>query len=199
MDEPYPPNLPVVGACRLCNEGFSADEEYVACLIDSVIGGSATPASVGREKVRRILSQKPALTARLAGAYREVDRTGRFGVEVDRVRNVVLKLARGHALFELNEPQFRPPEHVRFVPLSLLARNIRDRFEQPPEGSLWPEIGSRAMQRLVAAPDNQPEWVIVQAGRYRYLASADHDVVVRMVLSEYLACEVVWRGLPPSV
>lgn len=36
-------------------------------------------------------------------------------------------------------------------------------------------------------------WVEVQSGRYRYLAALDGtETVVRMVLSEYLACEVRW-------
>lgn len=35
LDEPYPDNLPVVGACVDCNQSFSIDEEYIACAIDS--------------------------------------------------------------------------------------------------------------------------------------------------------------------
>jgi hypothetical protein len=41
LDEPYPPNLPVVPACRDCNEEASADEEYVACLVECTLAGSA--------------------------------------------------------------------------------------------------------------------------------------------------------------
>ena len=37
------------------------------------------------------------------------------------------------------------------------------------------------------------EWVEVQPGRYSYLAfDGDGGITVRIVLSEYLACEVVW-------
>jgi hypothetical protein len=68
--------------------------------------------------------------------------------------------------------------------------NRLEEFERPSGGlSVWPEVGSRAMQRLLAEGE---EWVTVQAGRYRYMATADSAVRVRMVLSEYLACEVVW-------
>lgn len=35
-------------------------------------------------------------------------------------------------------------------------------------------------------------WVVLQPGRYRILVTFDPVVAVRVVLSEYLACEVVW-------
>jgi hypothetical protein len=48
------------------------------------------------------------------------------------------------------------------------------------------------LQRLFEGHDlNAFGWVVVQEGRYRFLTSTG-AVIVRMVLSEYLACEVVW-------
>ena len=40
LDKPFPDNLPVVDACRTCNEDFSQDEEYLACLIECAICGT---------------------------------------------------------------------------------------------------------------------------------------------------------------
>ena len=34
LDRPLPENLPVAPACFACNNGFAADEEYVACLLE---------------------------------------------------------------------------------------------------------------------------------------------------------------------
>src|SRR5262245_62097325 len=51
LDEPYPENLPVVPACRRCNESFSLGEEYLACLVDCVMSGVADPDLVRRAKV----------------------------------------------------------------------------------------------------------------------------------------------------
>lgn len=195
LDEPYPENLSIVLACEECNKTVSADEEYVACLIECTVVGSASPGPLHREKIRRILTDRPALAARLANAYTRIGGVKRFEVETDRVRNVVLKLARGHALFELNEPHPREPSSLVFAPLLSMSADSRNAFEQPPDKVLWPEVGSRAMQRLVGSPTRSPEWLVVQPGRYRYLAYADgwvDRVVVRIVLSEYLACEVVW-------
>lgn len=76
----------------------------------------------------------------------------------------------------------------------VLTPEARDHFETPPATSGWPEVGSRTMQRMAvafAAPGISP-WVEVQAGRYRYLAVAVGAVLIRMVISEYLACEVIW-------
>lgn len=37
--------LPTVPACNRCNNGFSDDERYLACLIDCVVTGSTAPLS----------------------------------------------------------------------------------------------------------------------------------------------------------
>ena len=65
LDEPYPENLPVVPACRSCNESFSGDEEYLACVLEVVVAGEASPEAVARPKIARLLRMKPALKARL--------------------------------------------------------------------------------------------------------------------------------------
>lgn len=193
LDEPYPTNLPVVPACRSCNEGFSMDEEYVACLVECALTGSVTVEAVECEKIKRILRKKPSLVSLLDQASEKTlwgDVS--FKVDIERVKNVVLKLGRGHAAYELNEPQINAPSVVSFVPLSLLTEEDRNRFETSPQSSVWPEVGSRAMQRLVVDDLGASLWVIAQPGRYRYLTSVSFGVVVRVVISEYLGCEVVW-------
>ena len=192
LDEPYPPNLPVVPACESCNAGFSLDEEYLACLVDCVRVGSVDVRAGHREKIRRILDRKPALVSMLARARDEANGRIAFAVETDRIRNVVLKLARGHAAYELNEPHVEEPLGLSFVPFELMDPEVRMTFESPPRPLIWPEVGSRAMQRLAVSFPAGSDWIVAQPGRYRYLAAAGESVVVRLVLSEYLACEVVW-------
>ena len=51
LDEPYPEHLPVVPACQICNRGFSSDEAYVACLIESAKWGTTEIDQIKREKI----------------------------------------------------------------------------------------------------------------------------------------------------
>jgi hypothetical protein len=191
LDRPYPPNLPVVPACPACNGGFSVDEPYLACLIACTLLGSVDSERL-RPKVRRILAARPAIREALRSSRRE-DKDGiSFEPNHDRVLNVILKLARGHAAFELNEPQFEEPESVSVRPLISMSDEERADFETPPKCSVWPEVGSRESQRLASRWPDGSSWLLLQPGRYRYLASVGDGMVVRIVLSEYLACEVTW-------
>jgi hypothetical protein len=197
LDEPFPDDLPLVESCHVCNNGVSRDEEYLACLIECVICGSTNPDKVSREKVRASLRHSPALAVRIE-ASRTQDAAGRlvWKPEDERVRRVVVKLARGHAAHQYSEPQLAEPERVVVVPLMALSPERRAAFEEPPDTPGWPEIGSRAFVNLLEAGDKvfDPEsgWGVQSAGRYRYLVAQPGETVVRIVLSEYLACEVVW-------
>jgi hypothetical protein len=59
-------------------------------------------------------------------------------------------------------------------------------------GSIWPEVGSRMLTRVVTGQDLRNGWVMVQAGVYRYVVLQDDGLLVRSVLHEYLATEVHW-------
>jgi hypothetical protein len=89
---------------------------------------------------------------------------------------VLVKLAKGHAPHELHEPQYSPPTRIGYAPLHTLSPAQRDQFEAPGASSVWPEVGSRAMQRL--AVEGGAAWVVVQAGRYRFLAQAGGSILV---------------------
>jgi hypothetical protein len=194
LDEPFPADLPVVPACQRCNNRFSLDEQYLACLVECAITGSTDPDLVRRDKVKRILRENPVLAARLAAARRaEEAGTVSWKPEADRVRNVVLKLARGHAAYEYSEPQLGDPQHVSFIPACAMSPERFRSFETLHAEQLWPEIGSRAFLRAVVVGNeaflDDGGWCVVQEGRYRYAVS---QTMVRLVLSEYLACEIIW-------
>lgn len=197
LDEPFPPVLPVVKACRSCNNGFSKDEQYIACLLECVVCGTGDPTLIGREKIRRVLEKNPRLASRIARSCR-ADETGSllWEAEVDRVQNVLLKLARGHAAYEYSEPQLEEPESISFAPVPLLSEEQLRAFETLPVETLFPEIGSRAFHKVFRvggeALTQEGAWQILQEGRYRYSVSHSDGIRVRIVLSDYLACEVTW-------
>jgi len=195
LDEPYPENLMAVPACRECNNGLSLDEEYLACLLECVIAGDTAPEKLHRAKIGRILRANCSLLARLQVARMDGVEGTIWVAENDRVSRVILKLARCHAAFELNEPQLHVPSHIGIKPLHLMTEEERETFERDDDAfGIWPEVGSRAMQRvLVAGTDAYVEqWLAVQNGNYRFCTSQTNGLTVKFVLREYLGCEVVW-------
>lgn len=201
LDEPFPAQLPVVDACTDCNAGFSLDEQYLACFLECVLAGTTDPTCVKRRPVSRMLREVPALRSRIAASRRTDDASGVvWQPEVDRVGRVVTKLARGHIAYELYA-KHEDPVVVSFAPLPVLSESERVAFEEVPfrTPALWPEIGTRAFMRTLVVTDQGQSpilvsegWIVVQQGRYRYAVESD-GLMVRMVLSEYLACQVVWE------
>lgn len=208
LDRPYPENLPVVGACQPCNNSFSKDEEYVACLIEAVIAGTTDPAQIRRPAIAVLLDRSPALRARIEASKTYEGNTALFKVEHERVRRVLLKLARCHAAYELKQECREEPTSIWWQPLELLPEQFLAEFNAPHAIQTYGEIGSRGMQRLrvaeikLAGPSGEErflhlilnDWVEVQEGRYRFQAIDDGGVVrIKIVIGEYLACEAAWE------
>lgn len=208
LDTPYPDNLPVVGACRECNNGFSKDEEYLACLIEAASAGCVDPATMRRPSVARSLERSPALRKRIEAGKLSGPGGVSFQIESERVRRVLAKLATGHAAYELSLEVWAKPYSVWWHSIHLLSPNQREEFESPRVVERFGEIGSRGMQRLyltevaLVSGAGQPlnlqlilnDWVEVQSNRYRYYASEENEhVCVRIVIGEYLASEVTWE------
>lgn len=209
LDSPYPEQLPVVGACLKCNNGFSKDEEYIACLIEAAVASSTDPDRIRRPNIAKILRKSPALRTKLEQAKFSQDEQVHFNIESERLKNVLLKLARGHAAFELSQILRRDPSSVWWKSLSLMTDSERNDFDAIHVVGLFGEVGSRGMQRLLVveahlqAPEGEKkvmqlvvnDWVDVQDDRYRYLAIDDHDgVTIRIVIAECLACEIKWHA-----
>jgi hypothetical protein len=196
LDEPYPADLPVLPACVACNSGFSADEAYLACLVECALTGSVEAAK-SRRKVRDVLVRSPALAARLSAARYEREGEVGFKPEADRVNAIILKLARGHVAFENNEPRPDSPVTMQIKPFPGMNDAERQQFEHSGAEAgglaLWPEVGSRAMTRLLTGDDvGANGWIVVQPGMYRYRVGWVDGLWVRIVIREYLAAEVVW-------
>lgn len=207
LDSPFPENLPVVPACRECNNGFSSDEEYLACLLEAVIAGSTDPDRIERRQVANILRRSAGLRARIESSKHQVDDQTAFHVDGARIENVLLKLARGHACFELSTPCHNNPRSLRWWPLLMMSAEERDAFDASQVIEMFGEIGSRQTQRLLVtqltlrSPSGElssvglivNDWVDVQEGRYRYLAIHERDeITIKIILREYLACEISW-------
>lgn len=194
IDRPFPENLPVVPACDKCNQDLSKDEEYFACLVECILRGTTEPEKLERNKVKEILKRKPKLRAKLEEAKVVKEGQTYFQAEENRVRNVILKLARGHATYENSEPQFEEPVLISIRPITLMSEEEQNEYFSHDEG-LFPEVGSRAFQRMFKEDSNFiNNWVIVQEDKYIY--SINHGrfgLTIKFLIWNYLACEVVWN------
>jgi len=200
LDRPWPHHLPSVTICRDCNSSFSKDEQYFVAFIQSVLVGSTDPAKHSNGSAARALNESAKLRERIEAArtvYQTLGGETRMAwrPETERINRVIVKNARGHAYFEFGEPVFGEPDHVWAVPLGALAPSELDRFQRGDDArgpAFWPEVGSRMMTRMIFGQDMVDGWVVVQNGIYRYSVTQGAELVVRSVLYEYLATEVLW-------
>lgn len=196
LDEPYPENLSIAESCLKCNNGFSADEEYLSCLLDCVIHGTTEPNHLFREKVSKTLKARPSIAARIeSGKICDGATIKNWRPEWVRVKEVVLKLARGHISYELGLQRIDEPLIVDIMPTPCMSDVEIATFNSTDDGVnfLYPEIGSRAFIDLLSGKRTAyGGWYVVQEGRYRYAIGQSCGDWVKFVLSEYLACRVVW-------
>ncbi|WP_147277386.1 hypothetical protein [Rhodovulum sp. 12E13] len=204
LDKEAPENLPEVRICRECNTGFSSDEEYFVAFLGSVISGNADPKGQALKRSERILASNRKLQQDIENSLTvQKDPSGNkrvvFIPNMERILRVIVKNARGHVYFEHGQPAFGEPDHATAVPLELLSEDQADAFLTVDHGNAWPEIGSRMMERLAVTafwgndPDFVDGWVIVQPGVYRYTVIDDGRFVVRIIMREYLAAQVIWE------
>lgn len=174
LDRPFPENLPTIRICRSCNTSFSNDEEYFIAFLGSVLAGTADPDHQVVERAEKTLSQNLRLQDEIEAQLRvERDSDGNdrvtFVPDIERIRNVVIKNARGHVLFEHGQPARGEPARIAIEPLQILTPEAVKSFETIDYGPGWPEVGSRLMSRLVGGEDMRADgWVIVQPHVYRF-------------------------------
>lgn len=212
LDKPYASDLPVVDVCRKCNGGFSKDEQYFVALLGCILSGSAAIDEQSDPRTALMLRQNPGLRERIARSRRlETSAAGHtvvsWSCEVSRLERVLVKNARGHVLFECNEPVFSEPLRVCIATLEsmsdlerwefeLLSDTFTTQLESDAGLALLPEVGSRAMMRAFSSKDADQGWVVVQQGVYRYAVKQRGTVTtVRSVLREHIATEVTWQEL----
>jgi hypothetical protein len=107
LDDPLPANVDGCAACFACNNSLGSDEEYLACILECAATGQADPDLVERRKVANILRNSPALVGRLKRTKTETDAGLVWAIEENRVKRVLVKLARGHATLNSTPREWR--------------------------------------------------------------------------------------------
>ena len=204
LTKPYPDELMTLGSCRACNESYSHDEEYLSALLTAVLAGSTDPSRQKTARASRMFERRPALRMKIQNAKTVTsalrgDTEIIFTPERERVHRVIVKNARGHALYELDQQMSDKPSHVFAEPLQCLARDQRLEFQAvEAEVAAWAELGTRLFRRQSYSvdptdSDMSGSWIIVQDGVYRHAVVDTGDgLLVRSVIREYLATEVYW-------
>ena len=194
--------LPQVIVCQRCNSSFSPDENYLLCVLHAVMAGSLYPDPKKHPEASAILRSNRQVVRGLKkmpdGQLLLFEDLKPFTLYPDtvKIRNVIVKNARGHAYHEIGEPLFDEPDHVAFMPLERLSSVQRDVFETVDTGSdfaCWPEVGSRMTLRLLDDEAMVGGWIMVEPGRYRYSIDWSGPVTVKTVVWEYLATETRWE------
>ena len=83
---------------------------------------------------------------------------------------------------------------VSYAPLVSLGDVNKDNFFKVDEEALFPEVGSRAWVNKFEPKyqDSIGAWNEVQKGNYIYYLSQNNGYTVKIVLRNYLACEIIW-------
>lgn len=205
LDDPFPENLPLVGCCQKCNNGFSKDEEYFASVIECIIHSTPNPELLTREKIKKVLRYNSKLRQRIESSFikedpmlfNDFEQRLYFRVEFERFENVLIKLAKGHVKFEHSTPMFESPNVIWFKYIGELSENERTEFFNIEYSGKITEIGSRAFHKIYV--DNMMQtfhnkWEVIQEGRYVYCVSNNlGQTTVRIILSNYLACYISWQ------
>lgn len=211
LKKPLPSDLPVLPACKKCNNGFSSDElyakTYIECLKAVFINSNLDYLQVAPSDRKEIREAK--LSIKKAFDQKEL-------VFDDRVGRVLLKLAIGHAVYELSEGYYSlawagNPLYTKYIIRSTVSEAEWNSLEyaEAMNEKILPVIGSRVFRNLFVfqLPLKNSEgngdlnlnllmmdWTDIQEGEYRYVAYFDNDkLVVKMIIMDFLYGEVVFQ------
>lgn len=199
LDEPYPENLYTLPACYECNNSFSHDEVYVASIIE-ILSRITIPNYERRIGIDKSLEKNPKLRYKIEDEiiYR-IKQGVDYKIEISRLDNILLKLAKGHAAFELSEYNFDKYEiSIQTFSRDQVLIKEWDRFNGIEELGYANEIGSRSIDNIYVIENNHEsiiviDWNVVQEKRYKYLAMiVNGEIVIKIVINEYFAAIVTW-------
>lgn len=150
-----------------------------------------------QEVTNRRLQENVALQNILQNQIWNEGKFVHFSPDFERIKRILLKLAKGHAGFELDYVNFDDKETNIWHDFDFnMSVNDINEFKNIPTYQLCPEIGSRGMNLIVDLNTNDTlafsDWDIVQKDQYRYQVSYDdnYNVVVKIVIFEFLFCKI---------
>lgn len=214
LSNPYPENLPVLPACKKCNNSFSDDELYTEVYIDSLKYLSGRQESLRKENQERIYRNSAFIDAQ--NDLRNYYDIGEMSRNI-KIKRILTKLAICHSVFELSEGFYCDswdglPASIDYKFSFEMKQNEIREFDNfiDMNDKILPEVGSRVFGKIlvfqpVLTPINGGEninanlvvmdWSDIQEGNYKYVAwfEKDDSFHVRIVIHDFIYAEVVFR------
>lgn len=196
LEKPYPHNLPVVPCCKKCNESFSLDEQFLAVLLECIYSGSCELEKLNRNSIKQTLKHRPLLLNQMNLSIKFNKNQFAVNIEEERIKNVILKLAKGHLMYEFNTSLLKPPNKIFFDFVSALCAKEKEIFVQPIKLTKIPEIGCRACSNLLLSCEGHiyTHWINVQDNSYQYIVGYCDAYIVRGVIRDIFIYEVIWNN-----
>ena len=199
LQEPYPDNLPTIPACFACNNGYSEDENYVACFLD-ILKSQVYYDYLVPEQTNSRMAKDKKLQNILQEQIKTQDDKVFYQLDKQRFDRILLKLARGHAGFEFDYVDFDNTNvKIWYDFLFHIPDEILQNFESVPEADIAPDVGLRAagspfiLQNITLDEATSLSiWNEVQENRYRYqvFQNKKENITVKIVVLEFLYCVV---------
>ena len=214
LSNPYPVNLPVLPACKKCNNSFSDDELYTEVYIDSLKYLTGRQDGLRKENQERIYRNSAFIDAQ-NDLYKYYD-VGEIPRNI-KIQRILTKLAICHSVFELSEGFYCDswdgvPASIDYKFSFEMTQNAIREFDNfiCMNDKILPEVGSRVFGKiLVFQPVLTPvdggeninanfvvmDWSDIQEGNYKYVAwfEKDDSFHVRIVIHDFIYAEVVFR------
>lgn len=196
LGEPFPLNLPTIPACFECNNSYSNDEKYVACILDALKCKIYFDCSLQEKTVRRLEKDLP-LKNLIDESLQSSDGKVYFSIDENRLARILIKLARGHVGFEFDYVNFDDTKiDVQYDYLFNLSESILQEFNRIPVSQLWPEVGSRGLLIVESMETGEnigaAFWNYVEENQYRYQVAYNEQggLCVKLVIYEFLYCRI---------
>ena len=196
LDKPYPENLPIAFCCFNCNQSFSTDEEYFACIIEYLIAGTKNAEEIQREKIRKILNKKENLKKIIEKNINETNGELSINFAESALKNIIKKIIFGHLSYELSNPYIQNPKYIEFNTIDKLNDLEFQEFINDTSIDIAPEIGTRASLGYNIKDDSPfSSWKIVQENNYQYkLEILESETVLKVIIRNKVYIMAIWNN-----
>lgn len=211
LNKPLPGDLPTLPACQKCNNGFSSDELFTNTYIECV-------KEFKERKNPEVLEIQPLDRKEVREAKNAAKHDCVKGVYAkdERIKHILIKLAKGHIVYELFECSNLESFPVANITVnSIIKCSVDDETWlsletiEPIDNEVLPEVGSRAFRNMYVldmihnnSDDGSKyiehhlfmDWTDIQNGVYKYIALYNGDrIIVKMIIRDYLYAEVTFQ------